>query len=151
MKKRSTMLMAVALAFATVPVLAAEDDPFVGTWKLNVEKSKFSPGPAPKSSTVTIEPGGKVSVHSVGAKGEDETWSFTAVQGEEATITGMEGGTVVEKRSERTVDHVWKTGTEGKMTGRGVISKNGKRMTYTLDGTNGQGQTVHNVEIYEKE
>ena len=45
------MLLAMA---AALPLAMGADDMFVGTWKLNVEKSKFSPGPAPKSSTVTI-------------------------------------------------------------------------------------------------
>ena len=30
-------------------LLAAQADPRVGTWNLNVEKSKYSPGPAPKT------------------------------------------------------------------------------------------------------
>jgi hypothetical protein len=151
MQKRFATFMAVALAVAVMPVLAAEDA-FVGTWKLNTAKSKFSPGPGPKSSTVTIEPGGKVSVQSVNAGGEDVNWSYTAVPDGEAAITGMEGGTVVEKRvDDRTIEHVWKFGAHGQMNGRGVLSKNRKTMTYTLEGTNGQGETVHNVEIYEKQ
>ncbi|HEY4973041.1 MAG TPA: hypothetical protein VII41_05490, partial [Steroidobacteraceae bacterium] len=32
---------------------AASADPAIGTWNLNVEKSKFTPGPAPKSATRT--------------------------------------------------------------------------------------------------
>src|SRR5665213_2139973 len=32
---------------------AATADPAIGTWTLNVEKSKFTPGPAPKSATRT--------------------------------------------------------------------------------------------------
>src|SRR5882724_8427751 len=31
-------------------------DPLVGTWTMNAQRSKFSPGPAPKSITVTYEP-----------------------------------------------------------------------------------------------
>jgi hypothetical protein len=30
-------------------------DPQVGTWKLDVAKSKYSPGPPPKEITLTIE------------------------------------------------------------------------------------------------
>src|SRR5450631_3673762 len=37
-----------AMAFA-----AHAADPAIGTWTLNVEKSKFSPGPGPKSATRT--------------------------------------------------------------------------------------------------
>ena len=28
-------------------------DPFLGTWKMNPAKSKYSPGPAPKSVTIS--------------------------------------------------------------------------------------------------
>jgi len=30
----------------------AQNDPLVGTWKMNLAKSKFSPGPPPKSATI---------------------------------------------------------------------------------------------------
>jgi hypothetical protein len=151
MQQRFAISVVVALAVAAVPVLAAEDA-FVGTWKLNAAKSKFSPGPAPKSSVVTIEPGGKVSVKSVSADGQEMNWAYTAIPDGEAAITGMEGATVVEKRvDDRTVEHTWNFGGQGKMSGRGVLAKNGKTMTYTLTGTNAKGETVHNVEIYGKQ
>jgi hypothetical protein len=38
--------------------LFAQSNPLVGIWKLNVEKSKYNPGPAPKSLTRTVEPNG---------------------------------------------------------------------------------------------
>jgi hypothetical protein len=41
------------LVLSSVPLLA-QDNPFAGTWKLNLTKSKFEPGPAPKSLTRTI-------------------------------------------------------------------------------------------------
>ena len=40
--------------FAFAGVALAQSDPSVGTWKLNLTKSKYSPGPLPKSNTVTI-------------------------------------------------------------------------------------------------
>jgi len=151
MRKPFAMLAILALVCAALPVLAAQDA-YIGTWKLNVAKSKFSPGPPPKSSVVTIEEGGKVSVESIGASGENAKWGYTAVPNGEAAITGMEGATVSEKRvDDRTVEHVWNFGEHGKMNGRGVLSKNGKTLTYTLTGTNGQGTNVSNVEIYEKQ
>src|SRR5205085_3569561 len=33
-------------------------DPNLGTWKLNLAKSKFSPGPGPQSVTTTVREGG---------------------------------------------------------------------------------------------
>ena len=152
MKKCAYGISLVAALFASAFVLAAQSDqnsPFTGTWKLNVAKSKFSPGPAPKSETVTIAPDGKVSVEEVTADDKTVNWSFTesdtAVQ-----IEGMENSTVITKRSGNSVDHTWKMGS-GTETGHGVVSKNGKTMKYTMTGTNAQGQPVHTVLIFEKQ
>ena len=45
----------VMIACGGVVGLAQSKDPAYGVWKLNVAKSKYSPGPAPKEMTVTIE------------------------------------------------------------------------------------------------
>lgn len=37
-------------------VAAADGDMRLGTWKLNLAKSKYAPGPAPKSQTRKWEP-----------------------------------------------------------------------------------------------
>src|SRR5438105_2864171 len=34
-------------------------DPFMGTWKLNLAKSSYKPGPAPRSVVFTVEPAGQ--------------------------------------------------------------------------------------------
>jgi hypothetical protein len=128
----------------------AQNDRFVGTWKLNVAKSKFSPGPPPTSITVTIA-SDKVSVEEVHSDGKTENWSYIPSPGTTATITGMENSSVMEKRvNDRTMEHTWKMG-ESTMQGKGVLSRDGKRMTYTLTGTNPEGKSVHNVEVYDKQ
>ncbi len=142
-----------AVVLASAALLAAQTDqnsPFTGTWKLNVSKSKFSPGPAPKSETVIIAPDGKVSVEEVDAEDKTVNWSFTPSGDTAVPIEGLENATVVSKTSGNMVDHTWKIGS-GNETGHGVISKNGKTMKYTMTGTNAQGQRVHNVGIYEKQ
>ncbi len=50
--KRALFVLSL-LVLSSVPLLA-QDNPFVGTWKLNLAKSKFEPGPAPKSQTRTV-------------------------------------------------------------------------------------------------
>ena len=47
----ATMLVTAVTLF----VAAAAADQSSGTWKMNAEKSKYSPGPAPKSLTVVVE------------------------------------------------------------------------------------------------
>jgi hypothetical protein len=152
--RRYVHRMSVAGALlASAVLLAAQADqnsPFTGTWKLNVSKSKISPGPAPKSETVTIAPDRKVSVETVGADSKTINWSYMPAENTPVSIEGMENSTVMEKTSGNTVDHTWKMGN-GKETGHGVISKNGKTMKYTMSGTNAEGQQVHNVYIFEKQ
>ena len=142
-----------AALLSSAVLLAAQADqssPFTGTWKLNVSKSKFSPGPAPKSETVTIAADRKVSVETVGADDKTISWSYMPAENTAVSIEGMENSTVMEKTSGNTVDHTWKMG-DGNETGHGVVSKNGKTMKYTMTGTNAQGQPVKNVYIFEKE
>ncbi|MDQ2713237.1 MAG: hypothetical protein M3Y24_13580 [Acidobacteriota bacterium] len=153
MKKYAYVTSLLAILFAPAVVLTAQTDqagPFIGTWQLNVAKSKYSPGPAPKSQTVTVAPEGKTTVEEVDAQDKNVTWSFTPSGDTAVPIEGLENSTVTEKRSGNTVDHVWKI-QGGNTKGHGVISKSGKTMTYTMTGTDGQGRPVHNVSIFEKQ
>jgi hypothetical protein len=141
------MVLSLAMSLA----LVAADSPFTGTWKLNVAKSKFSPGPAPKSSTVTIQPDGKVAVEGVDAAGQPISWSYTPNGDAPAMITGLPNSSVIEKKiDDRNIEHTWKMNGES-TTGHGVLSKNGKTIKYTLTGTNAKGEPVHNVEILERQ
>jgi len=146
-----TSLAAALLASAAIAAAQGDQNsPFTGTWKLNVAKSRFKPGPAPKSETVTIAQEGKVSVETVDAQDKTVDWSYTPSGDEAVPIEGMENSTVMSKTSGNTVEHTWKMNSQNS-TGHGVVSKDGKRMTYTLTGTNAQGQHEHNVMIFEKE
>jgi hypothetical protein len=56
-------------------------DPVVGTWKLNAAKSKYTPGPTPKSGTITYEEtadGIKRTGESVDADGKTSSFTYTA-------------------------------------------------------------------------
>lgn len=140
----------VFLLTLALPALAqTRHDAWVGTWKLNVAKSKFDPGPAPQSETVTIAPD-KVSVEGTRQDGSAESWSYMYSPGTEAPITGMPNSSVKETRGARTVQHAWKMNGVS-FTGKGVLAKDGKSFTYTMDGTDPQGRHEHDVAIYEKQ
>src|SRR5215217_5294684 len=47
--------LGVVLGAGLGHVAAQASNPRLGTWKLNVEKSKYNPGPAPQSTTRKIE------------------------------------------------------------------------------------------------
>src|SRR5215469_9572016 len=57
MKNKSLLACAFAMLVGvlTLFVATAAADQASGTWKMNTEKSKYSPGPAPKSVTVVVE------------------------------------------------------------------------------------------------
>ena len=57
MRKLLVLLSAFGLASALYVA-----DSFSGTWKLNVAKSKYESGPAPKETTVTLTEGNGVTV-----------------------------------------------------------------------------------------
>lgn len=151
-----SVLIAIAAIVFPIALLSqsAQNNDFAGTWKLNVEQSKYHPGPGPQSETVTIPSGqGKVEVHEVGPDGATVDWSYPVplTEGAATPIDGMEGATITERSSgARTVEHTWKLPTFTG-TGHGVVSKDGKTMTYTMRGTDSQGKTVHNVLVFEKQ
>ena len=74
-----------------VPIQAADNN-MVGTWKLNLAKSTYSPGPAPKSQTAKIEAvtGGIHEVADrVGADGKSVHYEFTAMfDGKDYPVSG---------------------------------------------------------------
>jgi hypothetical protein len=144
------------VAVATAAARAQAPDPVVGTWKLDVAKSSFKPGPAPKSATVVVEPAGKgikVSVDSVNAEGTSMKWGFTTMRdGKEVPVTGNPAydtatstqasptaGTTVYKKAGKTV-----------YTSKLALSADGKTMTLTGTGTDAKGQAVNNVSVYTK-
>src|ERR1700692_52022 len=71
-----TLLVGAIRAIGTGTALAA--DAVAGTWKLNVAKSTFSPGPALKSQTRT---------YAESAQGMTLTLKTTASDGKESTAT----------------------------------------------------------------
>ena len=133
---------------ATV-LLAQTNNPFAGKWELNASKSKFSPGPALKSETVTNE-NGKTTLEGVAGDGQPFKWSFTPSPGVAVPVEGRENSTVEEKISGNTIDHTWKMG-EGKSHGHGVVSKDGKTVRYTNIGTDFQGRPMHDLYVFEKQ
>jgi hypothetical protein len=136
----------------------AQTDPQVGVWKLNVAKSKYSPGPAPSSGTTTIEAAGagtKVSVVQTLADGTKREYSFTSeYDGKDVPISGNnpDGDMVARKRvNASTVQSVYKKAGKVTLTQSSVVSGGGKTRTVTTTGKNAKGQAVHNVGVYERQ
>jgi hypothetical protein len=157
-RARVTMILAAGVVLMAVLVVAQSKDPFVGTWRLDTAKSKYSPGPAPKSQTAVYEAAGqgyKVSVKAEPASGAAQAWSYTtALDGKDSPITGNNpnADTIATKRIDATtLETVNKKGGKATTTQRNVVSADGKTRTVTTTGMDGQGQKVNNVAVFVKE
>jgi len=149
--------LGVVLGADIVNLSAQASDPRIGTWKLNVAKSKYSPGPAPRSNTLKIEAAGqgeKVTTEGVNAEGGRTATQYTAnFDGKDYPITGSQNAdTVSLKRIDaRTTERTDKKDGKVTVTLTRVVSQDGKTMTVTTKGTNPQGQPVNNVVVWEKQ
>jgi hypothetical protein len=155
MKTRTTLLTLVTL-FAAVVVCFAAQDVNMGTWKLNEAKSKFSPGAAKNVTVVYAAVGDsmKVTVDGVDADGKPAHNEWTGkVDGKDYPLTGDPAS---DTRAYRRVnDHTLALTNkkDGKvaLTGRVVISADGKNRTVTTSGTDAKGNKISSTAVYDKQ
>ena len=149
--------------FVTILLFAATtlraQDPLVGTWKLNVAKSKYIPGPGPKSLTRTVTPEGdkmKYSNEGVAADGSAIAYGTTVtLDGKDYPVTGsgVPGGAdtiAITKLSPTSYDATFKKSGEPILTSKVRISKDGKVTTSHLQSAPGKG-SVNNTAVYDKQ
>lgn len=158
--RKAGVIVAVATGWmvavlGSVP-LAQTPKGLAGTWKLNVAKSKFNPGPAPKSMTVTYTPAGngvKIVVDVTPADGPAQHWEMTgSYDGKEYPLTGNPTADTV---SFKLVDPSTGESTfkkDGKVTSMNtrVLSADGKTLTITSKGTTADGKPRTDVQVFEK-
>lgn len=148
-----TVGLAAMLAFTSVAVAA---DPVVGTWQLNLAKSKFSPGPAPKSDTRT---------YAEGADGTTMTWKSVSADGKEIHVKStfktdgkdypITGTPNFDTLTLKQVDSHTVHSTQkkaGKVVGETTrtVSKDGKELKLASKGTGADGVGYDNVMVYDR-
>jgi hypothetical protein len=158
--KRVLLVVAIAL-FVVVgySTLRAETNSLVGTWKLNLEKSKYEPGPAPKSLTRTVEAAGdgvKYTFDGIAADGSAVSYGFSVqFDGKDNPISGsMPAGadTISAKRTDAS-HYVATLKKAGKVIGTAKVSvsNDGKTTTVDATGTTATGAKSHDVQVYDKQ
>ena len=137
--------------------LAAQGtDPIVGTWELNVAKSKYSPSPPPQSETRTYVAAGqdiRATSKGVDSAGTSTTAEWTVnYDGKDRPQTGNPDADTLSLKRIDAFTTEWTQKRAGKVviTGTRTISRDGKVMTITSKGTNAKGQTINNAEVFEK-
>jgi hypothetical protein len=128
-----------------------------GTWTLDAAKSKFSPGPMPKSMTVTYSAVGsdgmKIVVKLTPAEGAAQQWESTPhYDGKDYPLTGNPNADTISVKlvDDRTGESTMKKG--GKVTSTNVrkLSADGKVLTITSTGTTVDGKPRTDVQVFTK-
>ena len=135
------------------PQAPADGDPVLGVWQLNLAKSTYRTGEAPKSQKRTYElhsNGIKTTVETVDADGQASMAEFVAqydsiqypVTGS-AEVDGVALKRINPQTAEATISHAGRTVG----TARRLISPDGKTLTLTFRDAKG---ALTNVAVYDK-
>lgn len=152
--KTRPIILTLALCFVAVAVSFA--NPNMGTWKLNEAKSKFPPG-APKNTTVVYEAAGdsvKVTVDGIDGDGKPTHNEWTGkFDGKGYPITGDPGSDTRSYKivNDHTMELTNKKGGKVTVSGRIVVSADGKTRTVTVSGTDAKGKKVTSTAVYDKQ
>lgn len=162
--KTTKVSLGVGVAAIVVTILVAigaqsgfaQVDPLLGSWVLNVAKSKYTPGPPPKEQTTIFEAAGqgvKVTTKGTDSAGKPTMTAYTAnYDGKDYPVTGNPDWDMVSlKRVDaNTVEFTRKRAGKVVQTATSVVSKDGKTRTITTTGVNALGQKINNVAVYDK-
>jgi hypothetical protein len=160
-KKRIAVLLVTLSAFLAVSSIARtqSSDPWIGTWKVNLEKSTYSPGPPPTvAATVKIEPsegGMKTIIDAADAEGKPtHTETVAQFDGKDYPVKGAPAPnttSALKRIDDRSYEVMGKIDGKPAVTTRVVVAADGKTITATQTGTNAQGQSVNNVIVLNKQ
>ena len=156
------VLPAIAvLAIAANVAAQSKDDPSLGTWKLNVAKSKFTPGPPIKGDTRSYEVNDEgwliVTTETIQPDGRHTGVRFAAkFDGKPYPQIGRFAPTVTlityQPVDKLTLKYTQRD-SSGKVlsTNTRTVSADGKTMTIEQRSTDDKGRPSINVELFEKQ
>jgi hypothetical protein len=145
-----------ALTTISAAAVSAAADPFGGTWRLNTAKSKYDPGPAPDSATVTIQSDGVTTTVKVESSFEGKPMTVTYKANLDGTPAPMQGSPVADMVSVKKVDEQTREmkslkGGKTVSESRATVSADGKTVTVVGSGLNPKGVKVTFTALYEKQ
>ena len=147
----------IGMAIAAIGMFGADSS--LGTWKYNAAKSKSTGASTIKSQTIVREatPDGGVKQTTTGQSmdGSSIDSSYTyKYDGKEYPVTGSPlFDTISVKRIDANTRswEVRKTGGKFHVTGRTIISKDGKTLTQTSKGTDAEGKPVASTAVADRQ
>src|SRR6266700_869451 len=153
--KAKTSVLILVLCFLTGSVFFASDAQ-MGTWKLNEAKSKLAAG-MPKNSTIVFEAAGdsvNVTIDGTDSAGKPAHNEWTGkLDGKDYPVTGDPNSDArsYKQIDDHTLAFTLKKGAKVTITGRAVVSADGKTRTATASGTDPQGKKYKSTAVYDKQ
>ena len=153
--KFRTSLLTLGLCLVAVMCFAA-NEAWMGTWKLNEAKSKLAPA-GPKNSTVVYEAADdsvKVTIDGTTPDGKPFHSEWTGkFDGKDYPVTGdpTSDARSLKQIDDHTLQLAVKKDGKVTMTGRVVLSADGKTRTVTATGTDPKGKKFKSVSVYDKQ
>ncbi|HYR83261.1 MAG TPA: hypothetical protein VE422_04205 [Terriglobia bacterium] len=159
--KRALIALTVVVALVSVALFAqapkAANSPFFATWKLNLAKSTYSPGPPIKGQTAKLEPadgGMRVVADRIEADGKTTHFEWTAkFDGKDYPVKGdpSRDAVSVKKIDDYNLEITNKKAGKVMTMIKAVYAKDGKSRTETFTGIDAQGRKIHNVTVWDKQ
>jgi hypothetical protein len=158
---RSAFMLATVTFFGVATALPrvgfAQTDLFLGTWQFNLAKSKYSPGPPPKSQTVNVQAEGRgqrATVTGVAAGGNPFNYTLTPVF--DGLPHPTENNPNQDAYAATRVDayiQIFSDTKAGKLVGTTtfVVSPDGKTLTSTAVLLDATGKSINNITVYDKQ
>ena len=152
--KLRTIVLTLVMLFVGLTLCFAS--PTLGTWKLNEAKSKIPAG-APKNLTVVYEAKGdsiKCTIDGVDGAGKPTHNEWTGkFDGKDYPVTGDPNSDTraIKQVNDHTSDLTVKKGGKVTITGKAVVSADGKTRTVTLSGTDAAGKHIESTAVYDKQ
>jgi hypothetical protein len=160
MKRRSSIFALAVVCLALSGSMFADSTAFVGTWKLNLDKSKYPAGQAPKSLTRTVSADGDTLTYkfeSVSSDGAAHTYGFASkLDGKDSEVTGTGAPygadhIAIKQQNSHMTSATLKKGDKVVGTSSATVSHDGKTLTLTSKGTDANGKATKTVSVYDKQ
>lgn len=136
--------------------MARAADPMSGRWEINLAKSKYDPGPPPRSAVRVHELEGdtiKVTLDIISASGRVRHAEFSRkLDGKEYPDSDDPHADTISWRrvDARTLEFEQKTRGKTTETGRLQVSEDGKELTLIWKGQNEEGEAFNNLAVFDK-
>jgi len=147
---------ALAICIFGLTLMAAEN-PFVGTWKENMDKSKLSGAEGVANVTVKYEMDGdtfKASVEGTDPQGQPASFTYEGkLDGTPGAVTGatMMDAISLQRLGTHSMKVIGKKDGKVAYTDRRVVSKDGKTLTISRSGTDSQGKAYRSTLVFDKQ